>query len=58
MTNYITAKNDRRRRRTAGICTAVITLTLLAFAAYTFGAFDAFLAPEPSEVIITTVANV
>jgi len=57
MTNYITAKNDRRRRRTAGFVTAVITLSLLAFAAYTFGAFDAFLAPEPAEVINTAVAN-
>ncbi len=58
MTNHITAKNDRIRRRKAGFLTAVITLTLLAFAAYTFGAFDAFLAPEPAEVVATTVASV
>jgi hypothetical protein len=57
MTNYITAKNDRRRRRTAGFLTAVITLTLLACAAYTFGAFDALLTPEPAEVIATTIAS-
>ncbi|WP_187270884.1 hypothetical protein [Neolewinella aurantiaca] len=58
MTNYITAKNDRRRRRTARLLTAAITLTLMALAAYSFGAFDALLAPEEAEVIATTVANV
>ena len=57
MTNYITAKNDRRRRRTAGLLTAFITLMLLAFAAYTFGAFDAFLTPKPTEVIEPTIAS-
>lgn len=57
MNNYITAKNDRRRRRTAGFVTALVTLTLLAFAAYTSGAFDAFLSPEPVEVVATTVAS-
>lgn len=57
MTNYITEKNDRIRRRKAGVLTAVITLALLALAAYSFGAFDAFLAPEPAEVVAATVAN-
>jgi len=54
MTNHITAKNDRIRRRKAGFLTAVITLTLLAFAAYTFGAFDAFLAPEIGAFVLAS----
>lgn len=58
MTNYITAKNDRIRRRKAGFLTAVITLSLLAYAAYSFGAFDAFFAPDSVDVIATTVASV
>ena len=58
MTNYITAKNDRIRRRKALFLTAFITLTLLAFAAYSFGAFDAFLAPEPAEIVATAVAGI
>lgn len=57
MTNYITAKNDLIRRRKAGFLTAVITLTILAFAAYTFGAFDAFFTPQPAEVIANTIAS-
>ena len=58
MTNYITAKNDRIRRRKAGFLTAVITLSLLAYAAYSFGAFDAYFAPDAAEMITTTVARV
>lgn len=46
MTNYITEKNDRIRRRKALFLTAFITLAMFAFAAYTFGAFDVFFAPE------------
>lgn len=46
MTYYQTARNDRRRRRNARVITALITLSLLALAAYSFGAFDAWLEPE------------
>ena len=47
--DYRTAKNDRRRRQKAGFITALITIALLAAAAYTFGAFDQYLAPTPVE---------
>lgn len=47
--DYRTAKNDRRRRRKAGFITALITATLLAAAAYTFGAFDAYFDAAPVE---------
>lgn len=51
MTNYITEKNDRIRRRKALFLTAFITLAMFAFAAYAFGAFDVFFAPEGGEVL-------
>ena len=58
MHNYQTAKNDRRRRQKARFITALITLTLFAAAAYSFGAFDQFLAPDTVEpVIAATVGN-
>jgi hypothetical protein len=47
--DYRTAKNDRRRRQKAGFITALITITLLAAAAYTSGAFDQYLDPAPTE---------
>jgi len=48
--NYMTAKNDRRRRRKARVITTLITLTIAAFTAYTLGAFDVFLEAEPEPV--------
>lgn len=47
--DYRTQKNDRRRRRKAGFITALITVALMAAAAYTFGAFDEYLDPAPVE---------
>lgn len=56
--DYRTAKNDRRRRQKAGFITALITMTLLAAAAYTFGAFDQYLEPAPVEQTVDqTVAK-
>lgn len=52
MQSYQTAKNDRRRRQKARFITALITLTLLAAAAYSFGAFDQLLAPDTVEPVI------
>ncbi|MEM1358506.1 MAG: hypothetical protein AAGF89_09915 [Bacteroidota bacterium] len=46
MYSYQTLKNDRRRRRKAVAVTALVTIGLLAAAAYTAGAFDQWLAPE------------
>jgi len=58
MHNYQTSKNDRRRRQKARFITALITLMLLAAAAYTFGAFDQLLAPDTIEPVIAgTVGN-
>lgn len=58
MHNYQTAKNDRRRRQKARFITALITLTLLAAAAYSFGAFDQFLTPDTIDPVIAgTVGN-
>ncbi|MEM9928264.1 MAG: hypothetical protein AAF840_00465 [Bacteroidota bacterium] len=52
MHSYQTEKNDRRRRRKARVLTALITLTLLAAAAYGMGAFDALLQPEVVEPVV------
>ena len=58
MHSYQTAKNDRRRRQKARLLTALITLSLLAAAAYSFGAFDQWLSPEMVEPIVAgTVAQ-
>lgn len=46
MHSYQTEKNDRIRRQKARLITALITLALLAAAAWSFGAFDQFLAPD------------
>lgn len=53
MYSYQTKKNDRRRRRKALAVTALITIGLLAAAAYAAGALDQWLAPEapPTEVV-------
>jgi hypothetical protein len=51
MNYYQTARNDRRRRRNARLITALITLSLLALAAYSFGAFDALLETEVPKVM-------
>ena len=40
---YITERNDRRRRRTAGLLTALIAFTLFAVFAYYGGLLDQFL---------------
>ena len=57
MNHYLTAKNDRRRRRIARMVTAAITLSLLVLAAYSFGAFDSLLAPTV-DTLPTAVAKV
>jgi len=58
MHNYQTAKNDRRRRQKARFITALITLALIAAAAYSFGAFDQLLTPDAIEPVVAgTVAN-
>lgn len=58
MNYYQTEQNDRRRRRKAGFITALITLSLLAAAAYSFGAFDQLLAPDSlPQVVAGTVAR-
>lgn len=51
MNFYQTARNDRRRRRKARMITALITLSLLTLAAYSFGAFDALLETELPQVM-------
>ncbi len=58
MHSYQTEKNDRRRRRNARVLTALITLSLMAAAAYGFGAFDQFLGPDTTAPIVAgTVAH-
>ncbi|MEO0734806.1 MAG: hypothetical protein AAFZ52_18360 [Bacteroidota bacterium] len=47
----LTQKNDRRRRRKARFLTALITLSLLAAAAYYSGLLDSFLEPAVEAVI-------
>lgn len=49
--NYLTAKNERRRRRKARLLTAFITITMLAALAYAVGAFDAWLVAGTSSTI-------
>jgi len=57
MYDSLTRKNDRRRRRKAIAFTALITIGLLAAAAYTAGAFDQWLAPEepPATEVVAKV---
>ncbi|WP_020570547.1 hypothetical protein [Neolewinella persica] len=57
MYNYQTAKNDRRRRQKARFITALITLMLIAAAAYSFGAFDQLLAPDTLQPVIAGTVN-
>ena len=57
MNQYLTAKNDRRRRRQARMLTALITLTLIALTAYATGAFDFLLTPAVPVVNAGVVAG-
>lgn len=56
MYSYQTQKNDRRRRRKARALTALITIGLLAAAAYSTGILDQWLAPEaPATEVIADI---